>query len=566
MDQGIIEEEFNTLVGFSVELVSPEGCIDLPVTIAQDNTQVTQMAEFVVIDGRLAYNAIFERPVIHSFLAVPLTLHQALKYSTPNGVGTVRGEQKMSRECYASALKGSSACALEKQAKCAEEQDLEADLPREGKREFSAPTEELELVPLLSSEKQATLELEPLGFLLSVSTPSESILIASQKVRAGELSFDNQTLRARLIQLDMQDFDVILGMDWLATNQANINCSRREVSFQLPSGRNFTFKGVTGRVPRTVSALKARRLLQNGAWGYLANVVDISKTPPSIDSVHVVREFPDVFPNDLPGLPPVRELDFCIDLPPGTAPISKAPYRMAPAELKELKAQLEELLDKGFIRLSVFPWGAPVLFVKKKDGSMRLCVDYRDLNKVTIKNRFPLPRIDDLFDQLKGARVFSKIDLRSGYHQLRIKDADIPRTAFRTRYGHYEFTVMSFGLTNAPATFMDLMNRVFKEFLDLFVIVFIDDILIYSITEEQHEGHLRQVLTVLRKNSLYAKFSKCEFWLDKVAFLGHIITREGIAVDPAKVEAVSGWPRPRTVTKIRSFLGLAGYYRRFVQD
>ncbi|XP_022159042.1 uncharacterized protein LOC111025482 [Momordica charantia] len=186
--------------------------------------------------------------------------------------------------------------------------------------------------------RKATLELEPLGFLLSVSTPSGSVLIASQKVRAGELSFDNQTLRARLIQLDMQDFDLILGMDWLATNQANINCSRREVSFQLLSGRNFTFKRVTGRVPRTVSALKAKRLLQNGAWGYLANVVDISKTPPSIDSVHVVREFPDVFPNDLPGLPPVRELDFCIDIPPGTAPISKAPYRMAPAELKELKA------------------------------------------------------------------------------------------------------------------------------------------------------------------------------------------------------------------------------------
>ncbi|XP_022156985.1 uncharacterized protein LOC111023814 [Momordica charantia] len=386
---------------------------------------------------------------------------------------------------------------------------------------------------------QANLVLEPLGFLLSVSTPSGSDMSTSQMVREGKLSLHDHTLGARLIQLDMQDFDIILGMDWLATNQASINWLRREVSFQLPSGQRFTFKGVTGEVPKVVSALKARQLLQHGAWGYLVSVVDTSKGTPSVDSVLVANEFPDVFPEDLPGLPPVRELDFYIDLAPGTTPISRAPYRMAPAELKELKVQLEELLDKGFICPSVSPWGALVLFVKKKDGSMRICVDYQELNKVTIKNRYPLPRIDDLFDQLKGARVFSKIDLRPGYHQLRIKEADISKIAFRTRYGHYEFTVMSFGLTNAPAAFMDLMNRVFNDFLDLFVIVFIDDILIYSKTAEQHEGHLRQVLTALRGNKLFAKFSKCEFWLDKMAFLGHIVTREGIVVDPAKVEAVT---------------------------
>ncbi|KAL0553926.1 hypothetical protein IC582_007830 [Cucumis melo] len=239
---------------------------------------------------------------------------------------------------------------------------------------------------------------------------------------------------------------------------------------------------------------------------------------------------------------------------------------MAPAELKELKVQLQELLDKGFIRPSVSPWGAPVLFVKKKDGSMRLCIDYRELNKVTVKNRYPLPRIDDLFDQLQGATVFSKIDLRSGYHQLRIRDGDIPKTAFRSRYGHYEFVVMSFGLTNAPAVFMDLMNRVFKDFLDSFVIVFIDDILIYSKTEAEHEEHLHQVLETLRANKLYAKFSKCEFWLRKVTFLGHVVSSEGVSVDPAKIEAVTNWPRPSTVSEIRSFLGLAGYYRRFVED
>ncbi|KAL0546333.1 hypothetical protein IC582_016240 [Cucumis melo] len=239
---------------------------------------------------------------------------------------------------------------------------------------------------------------------------------------------------------------------------------------------------------------------------------------------------------------------------------------MAPAELKELKVQLQELLDKGFIRPSVSPWGAPVLFVKKKDGSMRLCIDYRELNKVTVKNRYPLPRIDDLFDQLQGATVFSKIDLRSGYHQLRIKDGDVPKTAFRSRYGHYEFIVMSFGLTNAPAVFMDLMNRVFREFLDTFVIVFIDDIFIYSKTEVEHEEHLRMVLQTLRDNKLYAKFSKCEFWLKQVSFLGHVVSKAGVSVYPAKIEAVTGWTRPSTVSEVCSFLGLAGYYRRFVEN
>ena len=196
------------------------------------------------------------------------------------------------------------------------------------------------------------------------------------------------------------------------------------------------------------------------------------------------------------------------------------------------------------------PWGAPVLFVKKKDGSMRLCIDYRELNKLTIKNKYPLPRIDDLFDQLKGAVHFSKIDLRSGYHQLKIKPEDIPKTAFLTRYGHYEFLVMAFGLTNALVAFMDLMNRVFKKYLDKFVIVFIDDILIYSRTEADHAEHLRIALEILRREKLYAKFSKCEFWLGEVQFLGHVVSNEGIKVDPSKIEAVLNWDRPRTPTEV----------------
>ena len=206
----------------------------------------------------------------------------------------------------------------------------------------------------------------------------------------------------------------------------------------------------------------------------------------------------------------------------------------------------------GFIRPSILPWGAPVLFVKKKDGTYRLCVDYRQLNKVTIHNKYPLPRINDLFDQLQGAKVFSKIDLRSGYHQLRIRESDVPKTAFRTRYGHYEFLVISFGLTNAPASFMDLMNRVFRPYLDRFVIVFIDDILVYLRSELEHEIHLGLVLQTLRQRQLYAKFSKCEFWLSQVGFLGHVVSANGIYVDPQKVEAVANWEQPTTVKEVRS--------------
>nr|KYP37421.1 Transposon Ty3-I Gag-Pol polyprotein [Cajanus cajan] len=217
-----------------------------------------------------------------------------------------------------------------------------------------------------------------------------------------------------------------------------------------------------------------------------------------IADIDVMRDFAEVFPDEVPGLPPTREMEFSIDLVPGVGPVSVAPYRMAPAELVELKGQLEDLLEKQLVRPSVSPGGAPLLLVKKKDGGSRLCVDYRQLNKLTIKNKHPLSRIDDLMDQLKGASVFLKIDLRSGYHQIRVKEGDIPKTAFKTRYGHYEYVVMSFGVTNAPAVFMDYMNRIFRPFLDKFVVVFIDDILIYSRTPEEHGEHLRLVLEILK--------------------------------------------------------------------
>jgi hypothetical protein len=222
-------------------------------------------------------------------------------------------------------------------------------------------------------------------------------------------------------------------------------------------------------------------------------------------------------------MPPERKVEFAIELIPGTTRISKRAYRVSKPELVELKKQIDELSEKGYIRPSTLPWAAPLLFVEKKDGTKRMCIDYRALNEVTIKNKYPLPRIEDLFDQLRGASVFSKIDLRLGYHQLRIRPSDIPKTSFITKYGLYEFTVMSFGLTNAPAFFMYLMNNVFMDYLDKFVVVFIDDILIYSQNEQEHEEHLRKVLQRLRDCQLYAKLSKCELWISEVLFLGHII-------------------------------------------
>ncbi|KAJ9536431.1 hypothetical protein OSB04_un000389 [Centaurea solstitialis] len=265
--------------------------------------------------------------------------------------------------------------------------------------------------------------------------------------------------------------------------------------------------------------------LRKECVAFMAHVRDTKAKEKRIQDIPVVREFPEVFPEELPGLPPQRQVEFYIDSVPGAGPIAKSPYRLAPSEMQELSNQLQELLDKGLIRPSSSPWGAPVLFVKKKDGSFRMCIDYRELNKITIKNRYPLPRIDDLFDRLQGATYFSKIDLRSGYHQMRVREEDIAKTAFRTRYGHYEFLVMPFGLTNAPAVFM---NRVCRPYLDKFVIVFIDDILIYSQSKEDHEQHLRSILELLKAEELYAKFSKCEFWIREVHFLGHVVNKEGI--------------------------------------
>ncbi|GJY00360.1 putative reverse transcriptase domain-containing protein [Tanacetum coccineum] len=414
-------------------------------------------------------------------------------------------------------------------------------------------------------------------------TPSTLYTSYAVELADGRISETNVVLRGCTLELlghpfdidlmpvELGSFDVIIGMDWLAKYHALIVCDEKVV--RIPYGdKVLIIRGDdygNGSKLNIISCTKTQKYIQKGCQVYLAQVTSKKAEDKSeekrLEDVPIIREFPEVFPDDLPGLPPARQVEFQIDLVPGAAPVARTPYRLAPAEMQELSTQLQELSDKGFIRPSSSPWGAPVLFVKKKDGSFRMCIDYRELNKLTVKNRYPLPRIDDLFDQLQGSRVYSKIDLRSGYHQLRVREEDIPKTAFRTHYGYYEFQVMPFGLTNAPAVFMDLMNRVSKPYLDIFVIMFIDDILIYSKSRKEHEGHLRLILKLLKEEKLYAKFSKCEFWLSKVQFLGHVIDSEGIHVDPAKIESIKDWASPKTPTEIRQFLGLAGYYRRFIE-
>jgi hypothetical protein len=377
-----------------------------------------------------------------------------------------------------------------------------------------------------------------------IATPGGKIS-SNTLVKSVPLQLGSKVFQTNLLTLGLDGIDVILGMDWMTHHKVTLDIAERRIEITSPT------------VGVSTLYLPLRESMDPSACVSIAT---------NLEEIPVVCDYPDVFPDDLSGTPPDRDIEFMIELQPGTVPISKRAYRMPPKEQAELKTQLQELLDKGFICPSSSSWGCLALFVKKKDGSLRLRVDYRPLNAATIKNKYPLPRMDVLFDQLAGAKVFSKIDLRSGYHQIKIQPCDIPKPAFSTRYGLYEYLVMSFGLTNVLAYFMYLMNSVFMDELDKFVVVFIDDILVYSKKEEEHAEHLHIVLQLLRDHKLYAKFFKCEFWLDSVKFLGHTISNEGISVDPSKVQEVTDWKPPKFVHQIRSFRGLAGYYRRFVPD
>ena len=282
--------------------------------------------------------------------------------------------------------------------------------------------------------------------------------------------------------------------------------------------------------------------------------------------VSVLEEFRDVVRSELPaGLPPLRDIQHEIDLIPGSVLPNKAHYRMTPQQHEELKRQVQDLLDKGFVRESISPCAVPALLVPKKDGSWRMCVDSRAINRITVKYRFPIPMLDDMLDQLSGAVFSTKIDLKSGYHQIRMKPGDEWKTAFKTKEGLYEWLVMPFGLSNAPSTFMRVMNQVLRPFLSSFVVAYFDDILIYSKTAQEHVEHVSQVLTVLRENQLFANPEKCIWMVDKLIFLGYVVTGDGILPDESKVRAIVDWPAPTTLTELRSFLGLAGFYRRFVK-
>jgi hypothetical protein len=317
-----------------------------------------------------------------------------------------------------------------------------------------------------TQKSQMAIEYLPTPYM--ISTPGGKIF-TRQVVVNPPLNLGGRVYKTSLIVLEGQGIDVILGMNWMKRHRALLDTAARTVHLDSPDYGNATLQ--LALTPVTSAAMHHT---------VAQNLVDIP----------VACEFPDVFPKDLPGMPLNRDVEFIIELQPGTSPISRQPYKMTPKELPELKVQLNELLDKGYIRPSSSSWGCPALFVKKKDQSLRLCVDYQSLNAVTIKNKYPLPRIDILFDQLAGVRVFSNVDLCSGYHQIKIHPEDVPKTAFSTRYGLYEYLVISFGLTNALAHFMYLMNFVFMPELDKFVMVFIDDILIYSKSEEEHAQHL----------------------------------------------------------------------------
>ncbi|GJW28013.1 putative nucleotidyltransferase, ribonuclease H [Tanacetum coccineum] len=323
------------------------------------------------------------------------------------------------------------------------------------------------------------LDIKPssLGFSYEIEIASGQLVEINKVIHGCKLEIEGNTFDIDLIPFRHGSFDVIIGMDWLSRHRAEIVCHKRVVRIPLPHGEML-------RVYEERPEEKVKHLMSAKA------------EEPKLVDIAIVQNFSEVFPDNLSGLPPSREVECCIDLIPGAMPVERFPYYLAPTEMEELSNQLKKLQDKGFIRPSSSPWGAPILFIKKKDSSFRMCIDYIELNKLTIKNRYPLPRIDDLFDQLEGSRYFSKIDLRSGYHQLRVHEDGIPKTAFRTRYGYFEFIVMPFGLTNAPTVFMDLMNR-----------------------------------------------------LREVKFLGHVVNSDGIHVDPSKIEVVKNWEAPKSPTK-----------------
>lgn len=378
--------------------------------------------------------------------------------------------------------------------------------------------------------------------------------------------------------IDMPGFDIILGDPWLVdhrvhmdfgTKSAYVYKGKHRIVLRHQHGAEPMRGSHAGDQPALLSALQAKRVCRAGGRHLLVQVAastaeryklaamtqaEADGLVPEANLQAILTDFADVFAELPDELPPKRNIAHVIPLEPGARPVYRPLYRLTQAEKAEVERQVTELLKKGYIEPSQSPWGAPVLFVPKKDGGLGMCIDYRALNKLTVKNRYPLPRIEDLLEQLQGAKVFSGLDLASGYWQIRIDDEDVPKTAFRTHLGHYQWRVLSFGLTNCPSTFQQAMNEVFHNYLNKFVIIYLDDILIYSRSAAEHEEHLRLVLQRLREQKLYCRPHKCHFNTSEIEYLGHIVGTAGVKVDPRKVKAVQEWPVPQDVHQLRSWV------------
>ncbi|CAL9004077.1 unnamed protein product [Prunus brigantina] len=414
-----------------------------------------------------------------------------------------------------------------------------------------------------------------LGLTIDSSQPPKRIQVANNDiietkgfVSQVQVSLQDYTLVTDCYLHAVSGCDLILGPDWLDTlGFISWNFKKKIMVFKV-DGEIHRLVGQTKTEASLVDCHVMTQLLAQERLGILAQLVSVedsatSSSPPA--SVQpLLSQFADLFTTPT-GLPPQRRIDHRIPLLHGTQPVNVRPYRYPHFQKIEIEALVREMLRAGVVQPSCSPYSSPVLLVKKKDGSWRLCVDYRALNHATIKDRFPIPVVDELLDELHGATVFSKLDLRSGYHQIRMHSDDVQKTAFRTHEGHYEFLVMPFGLSNAPSTFQSLMNDIFRPFLRKFVLVFFDDILIYSTSMTDHLTNLTAVFSVLRDHGLKLKLSKCEFAQPSMSYLGHVLSAAGVAVDPQKIHCIQEWPQPKTLKALRGFLGITGYYRKFVR-
>jgi len=406
---------------------------------------------------------------------------------------------------------------------------------------------------------------------VSVTVANGQKLISTQQVEKFQWWTQGHTFTHTAKVLPLQCYDLVLGMDWLESYSPMwIHWKRKLLRF-THAGQRIALKGIKDSLS-SCPKLKRRKLRGLLRKGGIAQVVHLcplleDHTPTSIpDEVQQFIDSKAALFIEPDSLPPAREFDHHIPLIPGVKPVNVKPYRHSPTQKDEIERQIKEMLSNGIIRPSQSPFASPVILVKKKDGTWRFCVDYRQLNNITVKNKYPLPIVDELLDELHGAAWFTKLDMRSGYHQIRLKVADEPKTAFKTHHGHWEFRVMPFGLTNAPATFQAIMNTIFQPLHRKGVLVFVDDILIYSKTLEEHLQLLSQVFTILEQHQLFLKQSKCSFAQQSLEYLGHVISAQGVATDPTKTQAISTWPTPTDSKQLRSFLGLSGYYRKFIKN